>query len=192
MPTPPIGPKLSPSGLVINTRYRFDEIPPDVRATTAPLRLSDLPKGPNGVRLGGPRPGRDHATYWCRTCETPVDSQTTSLCDACAKERNADARRAARQADRGLPASLELPMRDLNELVDLVDAVVDRVGAATIEFDRPHMEGGAIDELMLATKALVRFVTENIRPDVLHARHKPATLAEAKARQTAARRRDTT
>ncbi|MFC5492286.1 hypothetical protein [Nocardioides caricicola] len=78
---------------------------------------------------------------------------------------------------------MEFPLDVLVELVRRSEAVIDRIGLATIEFDRETMSGGAIDELMIETKQLAGYLSREIRPEVMRARFGTTTVEEAAQRR---------
>lgn len=171
------------SGIPLGKRYEsiFD-IPADVRPM---INVKPLPpKGRSGEKGPGARMGRDHRTYWCLGCDTAVATSGTTWCTPCERERNAAARRATRAAEAGHPTSVTFPIEVLERLVHLTDKVIDNIGDATLEFDRPHMTGGAIDSLMVSTKDLTGFLRDHIRPEVKRALGpRAATAAEVRQRR---------
>lgn len=164
------------TGVPLGYRYpSVFEIPVDLRPMLNTKPLRNFPKGPTGQRGPGARQGRDRKTFWCLSCESAVKNQATTWCRQCENKRNAMSRQASRATAAGRPTTVTLPIEVLVRLVSLSDAVVDRISAATLEFVRPNMNGGAIDDLMLATKDLAAYLTSEIRPEVQRARHPAAT-----------------
>lgn len=173
--------ELTETGIPLGYRYQsvFD-IPIDVRPVVNVKNLADYPKGPTGQQGPGARQGRDRKTYWCLTCDTAVPTSTKTWCRKCEADRNAAGRRVSRAEAAGRPTSVAFPVEVLNELVRLSDEVINRIGDATLEFDRAHMTGGAIDELMLATKDLARYLSHEIRPNVRGANFRTVTSEEVR------------
>lgn len=175
--------ELNESGIPLGYRYESVlDIPIDVRPVSTAWSVSKFPKGPNGRQGPGPRMGRDQKTYWCRSCETAVSTKTRSWCRPCENERNANARRISRAAGAGRATSVEFRLEVLVELVRRSEAVIDRIALATIEFDRVTMTGGAIDELMIATKELAGYLSREIRPEVQRAKFGTTNAEEAAER----------
>lgn len=169
------------TGIPLGYRYSSVlDIPVDVRPVVNAKNLADYPKGPSGQRGPGARMGRDRKTFWCLTCNTAVATPSKTWCRSCETARNAAGRRASRAEEAGRPTSITFPVEVLAELVRLSDAVIDRIGDATMEFDRPHMTGGAIDDLMLATKDLAGYLTREIRPSVRQASFRTVTPDEVR------------
>lgn len=175
--------------------YRYPsvlDIPIDVRPVINAKALSGYPKGPTGQQGPGARQGRDQKTFWCLSCDTAVDKATKTWCRRCELDRNSAGRKESRAEAAGRATTVTLPIEVLVKLVGLSDAVIDRIGDATLEFDRPHMIGGAIDDLMLATKDLAGYLTREVRPAVQQARHRTVTAEEVRrnnARQGSTTRR---
>lgn len=175
--------------------YRFPtvfDIPVDVRPVVNAKPLSNYPKGPTGQPGPGPRQGRDRKTFWCLSCDTAVDKATKTWCRKCELARNSAGRKESRADAAGRPTHITFPVDVLTELVRRSDAVIERIGDATLEFDRPHMTGGAIDDLMLATKDLAGYLSREVRPAVQGAKHRTVTAEEVQrnnARQGSPTRR---
>ncbi|MDN4161132.1 hypothetical protein [Nocardioides abyssi] len=176
--------ELTQTGIPLGYRYEAaSAVPVDVRPVVAPKPISEFPKGPSGQAGPGARVGRDQRTYWCLSCETAVPTATRTWCKRCSNKRDADARRVSRAAEEGRPSEVSFPLEVLTELVRYTEAVIDTIGVATMEFDRVHMSGGAIDDLMLATKDLAGYLSREIRPAVQNAKFGTVTAEQVRVQQ---------
>ena len=131
---------------------RSDLIPDGSMPTRKPIPARELPLAADR-RTFGARSGSD-GTRWCYSCNTTLDpTGTRSFCQPCQVTRNGMS-----QAQRRTNNAIPLTRAEAEAIVARADAVMNALVTATVHFERPYMNGGWIDRLMLATKDLVRDV----------------------------------
>lgn len=153
----------------VGTRYdSVYDIPEDIRPIVAPRPVEAFPVE-RGRKPPAPRRARDESVYFCLSCETVVASAQQSFCATCNTERETGQRQSTRVARKRAGQDLTrvgVPIGVLNDLLERTYKFDALVGAATREFDRAHMTGGAIDRLMLGTKDYVRYIEATFLEDV--------------------------
>lgn len=134
------------------TFERSDLIPDASMPNRKPIPARELALSTER-RPFGARTGSD-GTRWCYSCDTTLESDGgRSFCQPCQVTRNGMS-----QAQRRTNNAIPLTRAEAEAIVARADAVMAALGRASVHFERPYMNGGWIDRLMLATKELVRDV----------------------------------